>query len=161
MTSKRATLAAWRRVMCFVTAAGYANHLPAQGAPACTYDVCAFRLEGNSLLRGRQDEVVARLGFLSAPRLAPIFAPADTARAHAAVFDANYRSGRIYMIAGALLGGAAVVAAEQSRLRPRDRSTILLGVGGVGIIVSYVGLRKVGRANDALSRAIWWYNRSL
>ena len=141
--------------------------LLAQGnlpSPGCSYDQCALRLEGNRILRGASGERVGKLGVFSAANLSALVSavPSDSALAHARIFDANYGQGSRLLFGGVL---TAVVALTVDRAR-RDQgltggSWAPLAIASCGIVIEFVGARKVVRARDAFSRAIWWHNREL
>jgi hypothetical protein len=131
----------------------------AQQTPApCTYDTCALRIQAPTLttplllVRGRDDIEVMRLGLLE-PAVAPFVALSDSAVAHAHVYDVLYDRGAIINITGTVLAiGAPIVF---------QRTSQKVGFTVVGIGLTVYGGVLTNRANDALARAIWWYNREL
>jgi hypothetical protein len=127
--------------------------LPAQD---CTYDTCALRIEGTRVVAGREGAAVATLRAFRTPRLEDRFAVSDSAAAHYVRFADNYVAGNVWSMVG---GGALGLAYAASN---DDASTTLIaGSIAVGIVASLVGGNKVRKAQAALSRAVWWYNRDL
>jgi hypothetical protein len=129
-----------------------------QTPPRCTYDTCALRIQAPTLttplllVRGRDDIEVMRLGLLE-PAVAPFVALSDSAVAHAHVYDVLYDRGAIINITGTVLAiGAPIVF---------QRTSQKIGFTVVGIGLTVYGGVLTNRANDALARAIWWYNREL
>jgi hypothetical protein len=131
----------------------------AQDTPApCTYDTCALRIQAPTLttplllVRGSEDVEVVRLGLLE-PAIAPFVAISDSAAAHARVYDVLYDRGSILNITGTVLAIAAPVFMRGAMQK--------IAFTGVGIGLTVYGGVLTNRANDALARAIWWYNREL
>ncbi len=125
--------------------------------PPCPYDECALRLKGASLVQGRQEFKVARFTF-TARRLDSLMQRSDSAARYYALFRTRYNRGFWLSIAGVGLfgAGALVQAIEPNRL---DGLKIgLLSAGTLGIIV---GTINQARSREPLSKAVWWYNRSL
>lgn len=135
--------------------------LPAHG---CAYDQCALRLERNRILRGASGERVGKLGIFSATNLVTLVSnvPSDSALAHARIFDANYGRGSRLLFVGAVTAGVALVVDRTRREQGLTGGTsTIYAIAFSGIVVEFLGGRKVLRARDALSRAIWWHNREL
>jgi hypothetical protein len=135
-----------------------------QGTPttsaACTYDECALRLEGPRLLRGIQGIQVGRLTLWSGPRLTDLVSTGDSAREYARRFDANYSWGSRF----AFVGGLFFAAVGVDHLRGyqgtmRREHQLELAISGGALLL--VGGLKLRRANEALSRAMFWHNRDL
>ena len=143
------------------------NTLLAQASPpspSCAYDQCALRLEGNRILRGASGEMVGKLGLFSATSLSGLVSriASDSALAHARIFDANYGRGSILFVAGALTGGVALgVAHARSEQRLTGGTSTVFAIALSGLVVELVGARKLVKARNALSRAMWWHNREL
>lgn len=139
--------------------AGASVDLRAQvGAAACTWDECALRISPGTfttppaLLRGRDDVRVIQLGLFQ-DAVTPHFARSDSARAYALVYD------RLFDTGGVLSGAGTVIAV----LAPivLDGTMRQIAFTAVGIGLSVYGGVITGRANDALSTAVWWHNREL
>jgi hypothetical protein len=143
------------------------DKLSAQASPlasGCAYDQCALRLEGNRILRGAAGERVGKLGVFSATSLSGLVAgvPSDSALAYARIFDANYGRGSTFAFIGALTAGGAL-AVEHARREQRltGGTSAVFAIALSGVVIEFVGVRKIVKARDALSRAIWWHNREL
>ena len=133
-------------------------------SPSCAYDQCALRVERNRILRGASGERVARLGVFSATSLSDLVSgiPSDSALAHARIFDANSGRGSTLAFVGALTAGAALGVAHSRREQRLTGGTLtVFAIAFSGVVIEFVGVRKVVKARDALSRAIWWHNREL
>ncbi len=143
------------------------GELLAQTSPpssGCAYDQCALRLEGNRILRGAAGERVGKLGVFSATSLSSLVArvPSDSARAQARIFDINYGRGSTLAFIGALTAGGAL-AVEHAR-REQELTgghSAVFAIALSGVVIEFVGVRKIVKAHEALSRAIWWHNREL
>lgn len=136
-----------------------AAHAQATQAPqVCTYDTCALRVQPPSLttplmlVRGSNGEEVLRLGLLE-PAVAPFVALSDSAVAHARVYDLKYDRGSILNIAGTVIAIGAPVLLRGTMQK--------IAFTGAGIGLTIYGNTLVNEANDALNRAVWWYNREL
>lgn len=136
-----------------------ADRAAAQQAPAnCTYDTCALRVRAptfrapRALVRGLEDIEVARLGLME-PAIAPLVTLSDSAVTHARVYDVLSDRGSIITIVGTVLSiGAPIVFRETGQ-------KVGFAVAGIGISI-YGGI-VTNQAQEALSRALWWYNREL
>lgn len=155
LSSRRACLVA----LVLLAGSGTAARAAAQGAPAvCTYDTCALRVQPPSLttplmlVRGATGEEVLRLGLLE-PAVAPFVALSDSAVAHARVYDLKYDRGSILNIAGTVIAIGAPVLLRGTMQK--------IAFTGAGIGLTIYGNTLVNEANDALNRAVWWYNREL
>jgi hypothetical protein len=131
---------------------------PTAAQEACTYETCGLRIRAPSfsapraLVRGSDGVEVARLGLME-PAIAPLVQLSDSAVAHARVYDVLNDRGSIITIVGTVLSiGAPIVFRETGQ-------KIGFAVAGIGITV-YGGMVS-NQAQEALSRAIWWYNREL
>ena len=121
-------------------------------------------MEGNRILRGATGERVGKLGIFSATSLSSLVSgvSSDSALAHARIFDANYGRGSTLAFVGGLTAGVAL-AVEHARREQRltGGTSAVFAIALSGIIIGSVGARKVVKARDALSRAVWWHNREL
>jgi hypothetical protein len=148
-------------VLCSLAAAAtiWPGHSQAQHVPqVCSWDQCALRVKAPTLttpavlVRGIDDIEVARLGLLE-PAIAPFVQLSDSAVARAEVYDVLYDRGSIISITGTVVAITAPIL---------FRGTMQKIVWtGVGVGVSFYGGLVVNRANEALSEAVWWYNREL
>jgi hypothetical protein len=124
----------------------------------CTYDRCALRVQAPTLttpaalVRGVQSEEIVRLGLLE-PAIAPWVTLSDSAVAHARVYDLLYDRGSMINIAGTVVAIAAPVLLRGTMQK--------IAFTGVGVGMTVYGGMLVNQANDALHRAVWWYNREL
>jgi hypothetical protein len=155
-----------RRTFLHATAAAVMVLLPAvasaQDAPAtpaaCTYDTCALRVQAPSftsplqIVRGLEGAEVVTLGLLQ-PEVAPFLALSDSAVAHARVYDVQFDRGTLISYAGTAIAIVAPILLEGTMQK--------IAFTGVGIGLSVYGGMLINQANDALNRALWWYNREL
>ncbi|HSJ05406.1 MAG TPA: hypothetical protein VK936_01805 [Longimicrobiales bacterium] len=158
MHTRLCTLPALLAVMFAATSALTAVPTPAAAQEACTYDTCGLRIRAPSfsapraIVRGTDGTEVARLGLME-PAIAPLVQLSDSAVAHARVYDVLNDRGSIITIVGTVLSiGAPIIFRDTGQ-------KIGFAVAGIGITV-YGGMVS-NQAQEALSRAIWWYNREL
>jgi hypothetical protein len=155
---KRTTFAA----VALLSFAG-ASRAAAQQAPAdfperCTYDACALRIQAPSLttarklVRGSESVDVVPLGLLQ-PAVAPFVQLSDSAFVHATSYDELSDRGAIISLAGTAMTIIAPIVMRGTMQK--------IAFTGVGIGISVIGGMISNRADDALSRAIWHYNREL
>ena len=134
-------------------------------SPACSYDVCALRVEENRILQGRQGEEVGRMRWLNATSLLPLVGRSDSARFYAADFDRRYARGSRWAALGSVSSGVVVVYMIDSNFgtTPNTRWSrgdwTLLGGLVVSLGASIYGQHELERARRGLARAIWWHNR--
>jgi hypothetical protein len=144
-------------------AAVSAANAAAQDAPAplplqCTYDECALRIRAPTLtssmkiVRGREAVDVVPLGLLQ-PAIEPLLALSDSAAAYARTYDVMYDRGSIISMTGTAISIIAPIAMRGTMQK--------IAFTGVGIGFTVVGGIIQNRAHEALSQAIWWYNREL
>ena len=76
---------------------------------ACSYDVCALRVEDDRILKGTEGTVVGRLGGWSATPLVPLVVQSDSAQFYARQFDHHYAPGTRWTAFSGLALGVAVV----------------------------------------------------
>jgi hypothetical protein len=124
----------------------------------CTWDTCSLRIQAPTLttptrlVRGIDNEEVVKLGLLE-PAVAPWVALSDSAVAYARVYDVQFDRGSLISLAGTIIAiGAPIIM---------DGTMQKIAFTGVGIGFSVVGGIITNRANEALSKAVWWYNREL
>jgi len=130
------------------------------GSPGCDYNACALRLKiswGNRLIiRGEQEQRVGKLGMFSSTNLESIVASSPEAASEARMFRKNYRPGEIFLFLGVftMVFSASVASGSDSAVGP------VAGVA-VGSAMLFYGVFQRVRAENALSKTIWLYNRSL
>jgi hypothetical protein len=148
-------------VICTLAAAAtlWPGHGQAQQVPqVCSWDQCALRIKAPTLttpamlVRGSDDIEVARLGLLE-PAIAPFVQLSDSAAARAGLYDVLYDRGSIIS-----LTGTAIAITAPILFRGTMQKIVWTGVG---IGVSFYGGHVVNQANEALSEAVWLYNREL
>ncbi|MBI2074165.1 MAG: hypothetical protein HYW06_10815 [Gemmatimonadetes bacterium] len=125
----------------------------------CSYDKCALALHrsfwSQYLVRGDSAIRVARIGF-RAPTLAEFAAREDSAGVYVQRFRAHHTSGNWLLLVGALTAAAGELVVYQSR-----EDVLGSGIMVVGLGVMITGGERARRGNNALQRAIWFYNRTL
>lgn len=143
-----------------------AAHLLSLGATAMSaqdssYDQNALRVESHrgdlQIVRGIEGTVVARAGVFRGPRVADLVGQSGKALEEARIFEREYQPGQYLAALGIGVMGAALGASRIADLNP----LIPTGLTGVSIVLIAYGGAKLHRATQALSRAIWWYNRDL
>ncbi|HMG69532.1 MAG TPA: hypothetical protein VK544_00355 [Gemmatimonadaceae bacterium] len=125
------------------------------------YDENALRIEEHggtiSLVRGRSETVVAKIGVFRAVDVAAVVSPSPKAIAEATVFQRNYRPGTWLASLGIATLGAAIGASRINGVNQSIPTSLTI----VSVSLITVGGVKLERANRALARAVWWYNRDL
>lgn len=130
------------------------------GAPVLPYDDCSLRVKhtflSTRLVQGRDETVAARFTFL-APPLTDLMQRSDSAWDYYWIFHERYNRGFWYTMAGSalFLGGTILYAADQ------DRGALSATFVVAGFAFHLAGIINAARAREPLSKAIWWYNRSL
>jgi hypothetical protein len=126
-----------------------------------SYDQNALRVESYrghlQIVRGVQGAVVARAGVFRGPKVVDLVSQSQRALEEARVFEREYRPGQFIAAVGIATMGVALGA---SRI-PDFNVLIPTGLTTASIVLIAYGGTKLHRANQALSRAIWWYNRDL
>ena len=125
---------------------------------ACTYDLCAMRVELGRIVVGQHGMQSYKLAPFSTPRLESRLATSDSARAYYTVFEDNHVPGNVWTLVGGLAMGFALAASSDPEWLSSEYT---LGITIVGGIATLIGSRKVRKAQNALARSIWWYNRDL
>jgi hypothetical protein len=124
-------------------------------AQQCTYHECALRLEDNRIVAGQAGREVGRLNFLAATDLTQTFSVSDSAAAHYRVFRDYYGTGSLLSsISGATMTGVWV-------FRDRLSTGYEIGILLSALVVGALGGHHSRRAQQGLSRAMWWYNLDL
>lgn len=133
----------------------------AQGPSSCAYRDCALgvipTLVSLDVVRGVEEERVARLGFFWAGDIRPAFAGSERAVALAGKAVRTRRAAAALTDAGLLVMGiaAAMVAREGSV----ERAGAGVAAGGVALLAASFPVQLL--ADAQLSRAVWWYNAEL
>lgn len=132
---------------------------------ACSYDECALRVEPRvfgapRIVRGTFGAPVASLGLFGAD-VERIVQGADSAVRHARVYRASQRWAVAATVAGFVLGSVAIAQCDDTGfIFPScSGSAMPLAVGALA--GTFYGAFEYRRANRALARAVWWYNRGL
>lgn len=144
-------------------AEGAAAQAPSDAPPRdCTYASCALRLSGRTIYAGQEGREAGSFGFFAAPQLRPLVELSDSASHYFAIVEENHRSGRIMSFAGqGMFTVAWVLLSAWDHRTLQTSDWITLGVGVAGTAAFIVGHRRTHRAEDALTKSIWWYNAAL
>jgi hypothetical protein len=133
----------------------------AMSAQDSTYDENALRVETHygdlQIVRGVQGTVVASAGVFSGPKVANIVSRSERALAEAKAFERDYQPAQSVVAIGIATLGAAIGAWRVPEINPG----IPTGLTIVSVSLITYGAMKLERAYQALSKAIWWYNRDL
>lgn len=124
----------------------------------CSYDECALRLWSSDVLRGTEEAKIGQFGFLRPPPLGELFAQSDSAALHFETLEKNYTNGRAITITSRVVSLAGLVLSFSSDSAEQRWG---FGLQATGFAGGWLGQRRVRRAKEALSRAIWWYNRDV
>ena len=128
-------------------------------ASACTYDRCALALHrgfwGRYLVRGDSAVRVARIGF-RAPTLAEFAERQDSVGVYIRQFRAGHTSGNWFLVLGTLTAAVGQILVQESR-----QDAVGTGVLAIGLGVLIVGAERRRHSDNALQRAIWFYNGTL
>jgi hypothetical protein len=130
-------------------------------AAPCSYLDCALRVEpgmrGARLIRGADGRLVGRLGLFHKSGIDSLLAMPDSTGLFARRYVAERHSGLILQVIGmALLAGSAIRTTTRHHWDGWDFAT-----QGVGYGFLIPASRRLTRADQNLSRAVWWYNSSL
>lgn len=124
----------------------------------CSYDECALRLWSSDVLRGTEEAKIGQLGFLRPTPLGDLFAQSDSAALHFETVEKNYTIGRAITITSRVVSLAGLVLSFSSDSAEQRWG---FGLQATGFAGGWLGKRRVTHAKEALSRAIWWYNRDV
>jgi hypothetical protein len=128
-----------------------------QTSTPCSYDACALRLRQSffkrQLVQGKDARPVASLG-LFAPKVSIFAQRSDTAAQYYASFRRRATTGTLLGLAGLVVTTLGLVEYDH------DHDTGLALVIGGGLLGIGGGIQQT-RATEQLSRAVWWYNRTL
>lgn len=128
----------------------------------CTYDTCALRVQraflGPRMVRGVTGEKVAGFGMF-APRLSFFAERSDSAARYYELFRRSNNQGNALVLAGTIVFWAF---AFSNGLDWNRQVTTAQGVGmAVGAGLTLAGAIRLLPSHNRLSKAIWWYNRTL
>jgi hypothetical protein len=133
----------------------------AMAAQESEYDQNALRVESHQgnlrILRGVEGTIAARAGIFHPPKVANLVSQSDSALAEAKVFERDYEPGQWITALGIATLGAAIGASRIPDINP----TIQVGLYVTSFAALAYGGNKLHSAYEALSKAIWWYNRDL
>ncbi|MGI8619822.1 MAG: hypothetical protein ACR2L6_12175 [Gemmatimonadaceae bacterium] len=136
------------------------GRLSVGSAVPCSYDSCALRLTlggGNwHIARGEESIPVGNLGTFRSLDLASLLSSSPEALPYARTFQRNYVPGGVLMFLGGAVAGISLFV---SSAQDWHLGAAAVGAGGLGLL--YFGARKQSRGIDALSKALWIYNRTL
>jgi hypothetical protein len=140
---------------------------PAGPTPAsCTYDTCALRVDASffsdaRLIRGL-DGTPVNLGFRGRPLIDAMASVPDAQQLAMKFSSHRTRSGTIGFLTTLVSTGLAVAWYDRTRDSKREWSDpLLLGSIGASAVGGIWAGVEGARAKQALSRAVWIYNRSL
>jgi hypothetical protein len=159
MTTDRLRRAAYLLLGALTASTTLARPTLAQQDSACTWDRCALRVQhrlfgGPRLVRGINGVKVAGLGWFP-PALPFLAQGSDSAAVHYSAFRARHTSGTVLLLValGAFFAGSAIAADGDDG----TGAAVIIG----GFTVGLVGAAVTASGQNELSRAVWWYNRSL
>ena len=125
---------------------------------SCTYRRCALAVvpawNGLDLVRGDNEEFVARLGFLWTGDVSIVFAGTPRAFEYAQRAVSVRRTAALFtdigagLLIGALVGGLA----------DPDHTDTYQGLAIAGAVTFGIGVPLQFAADGHLSRAVWWHN---
>jgi len=122
------------------------------------FDSCALRVRHGlirtEIVRGAEDTPVARIGF-GTPPLHELFARSDRAAVSFDQFSVDHKRTSWLRV----LGGIEIVGGLVARAQENDDWAMALSISGIAIEVAAAIFST--RADEHLSRAIWWHNESL
>lgn len=131
---------------------------PSLHAACDAYERCALRVRHGffttRIVRGTDDTELARLGF-GAPPLDDVFSLSD----EAAVSFQRFRTAHVRSSWMGLLGGIGFVGGLVAGARGHHDWAAGLSLGGSVFSLGAGAFRT--RADEHLSRAVWWHNASL
>jgi hypothetical protein len=133
----------------------------AMSAQSSSYDENALRVESYrgdlQVVRGVHGTVVARAGVFRGPKVADLVSQSERALEEARVFERDYQPGQYAAAFGIAMMGASIGVSRINDIN----AVIPTGLTAAGIVLIAYGGAKLHKANQALSKAIWWYNRDL
>ena len=133
----------------------------AMAAQEPSYDENALRVVSRQgtmqILRGVEGIVASRSGIFHGPRVADLVAQSDSALAEAKIFERDYQPAQWLLGTAIVSLGAAIGASRINDINP----FIQVGLTTTTFVSFAFGAKKLDSAYQALSKAIWWYNRDL
>ena len=133
----------------------------AMAAQEPSYDENALRVVSRQgtmqILRGVEGIVASRSGMFHGPRVADLVAQSDSALAEAKIFERDYQPAQWLLGTAIVSLGAAIGASRINDINP----FIQVGLTTTTFVSFAFGAKKLLTAHEALSKAIWWYNRDL
>jgi hypothetical protein len=142
---------------------GCPHLIRAQDAPpsilGCdVYESCALRVQyrffRNEVVRGPESTSVTRIG-LGTPPLEELFARSDSALVSFHEFRKDHIRSSWLMV----LGGLEFVGSLVAEANGKDDLAVGLSIGG--IVLEVIGAVFRTKADEHMSKAIWWHNESL
>ena len=126
------------------------------------YERRALRFESHhgsvTILEGADGAVVGKTEWFKRFDLASLVGSSERAVAEAGGFNRNRRVGEWALAAGFLVFAADAIVLKATGDGPNAASTIA-ALGATAIMI--YGLERLAKANEALSKSLWWYNRDL
>ena len=133
----------------------------AMAAQESSYDENALRVVSRQgsmqILRGVEGTVASRSGIFHGPRVADLVAQSDSALAEAKIFERDYEPAQWLLATSIVSLGALIGASRINDINP----FIQVGLTATTFVPFAFGAKKLDSAYQALSKAIWWYNRDL
>jgi len=133
----------------------------AEIADSDMYDRRAIRFESHHgtirIIEGADGAVVGRIEWFKRFELAALVGSSERAVAEASAFSRDRRAGE-----WALALGFVVFAFDAIMLKvagDQNAATVITALGATAVMI--YGAERLGHANAALSRSLWWYNRDL
>ena len=142
--------------------AAYAQSSAARAPVGCTYETCALRIEPrfwgpNRLLRGREGVEIGKLGGFGGG-VDSLLAGPDSAAAYTRRYVTAARTTNTLSLLSAV---AFVVVATRTDWFRDDASDGEVAIGVTGAALALVSIPFRLRAEQSLSRAVWFYNAAL
>ena len=125
---------------------------------SCTYARCALAVvpawNGLDVVRGEQEQKVARLGFFWTRDVSPVFAGEPHALDFARRAVRTRRTAAVFTDAGIALLAYALIGGTTDSGHTSTYQGIAIG----GAVAFAVGVPLQFAADGHLSRAVWWHN---
>jgi len=134
----------------------------ARAPSACTYETCALRVEprffsGPRLLRGREGVEVGTLGAFGGGADSLLAGP-DSAAVHARRYVSAIRAANSLSLLSAVAFVVVATRTDWFRNNARD-GDVAIGITGTVLGLASIPFRL--RAEQNLSRSVWFYNAAL
>ena len=124
------------------------------------YDAQALRIESSwgsaKVIRGAPGEILGTVGWFRDYDVEKLVEASPRALADAHKFRANNFRGSVLTAIGATTAVVGIVLTANSSNNAASPMVIIAGAG----IMAY-GAQHINKGYNALSRAVWWYNRDL